>query len=435
MKITQTKIFAAVLQQLRSVALLVGSNAFATLTIAAGTLFVAQIVDPAEFGKYALAAQVAISIYPVLTFRYEHALPLLGNKKVANLYLAGCLLLLFITTLLFIIVGLIGLSIPSLAAHVPKGIIDLFPLVGLGAFTLALGSIFQSAALVRGALLHLAIARVLRAVAMASMQIGLALSFGANAAWLLIGEVSANLVHGSILVTAFGLGGVLATIRRPWSQFRRRLIVLGLRYKEFPLITLPHMMVHAGLGVLFATTLGALYGVAALGQYYLMRKLVFGVLGLFGTAFYQHSIAEASRAPRAKLFGVALQALVLMSSVAVVSVGVILLVGSELFILVVGDKWAEAGLMAAASAPLILLEPVTSTLAFLPIFLGLQRIAFVVAVVQGCIGIAAVGIASLLEWDVFNAILVSSLAMSSVMLSYVLWLLTRAQKAKAGLQT
>ena len=337
MKITQTKIFAAILQQLRSVALLVGSNAFATLTIAAGTLFVAQIVDPAEFGKYALAAQVAMSIYPALTLRYEHALPLIGKRHVASLYLAGCLLLLFITTLTFLILGVIGLSIPILSTHVPKGVVDLFPLVALGAFTLALGSIFQSAALARGALTKLAIARVLRAVVLVSMQIGLVLSLGASATWLLIGEVSANLVHGAILVTTFGLGGVLAAARRPWPQFRRRIIVLGLRYKEFPLITFPHIMVHAALGLLFAAILGAVYGAAALGQYYLMRKLVFGVLALFSLAFYQHAVAEAARVHRAKLFGVALQALVLMGGVAVVSVGVILLFGQELFVLSVGD--------------------------------------------------------------------------------------------------
>lgn len=426
--------FAAVLQQLRSVALLVGSNAFATLTIAAGTFVVAKIVDPAEFGKYGLAAQVAMSIYPALTLRYEHALPLIRKRHVASLYLAGCLLLLFISTLTFLILALIGLSIPILSAHIPKGVVDLFPLVALGAFTLALGSIFQSAALARGALTKLAIARVLRAVVLVSMQIGLVLSLGASATWLLIGEVSANLVHGAILVTTFGLGGVLASARRPWPQFRRRIIVLGLRYKEFPLITFPHMMVHAALGLLFAAILGAVYGAADLGQYYLMRKLVFGVLALFSLAFYQHAVAEAARVDRARLFGVALQALVLMGGVAVMSVGVILLFGQELFVLAVGDKWAEAGLMAAASAPLILLEPVTSAFAFLPVFLGLQRIAFAVAVVQGSVGIAAIGIASLLGWDVMNAILASSLAMSTVMLSYVLWLLVRAHRAKTGLE-
>jgi len=426
-------VFAAVFQQLKSVGLLVGSNAFATLTIAVGTFLIAKIVAPAEFGKYALAAQVAVSIYPVLTLRYEHALPLLGNRH-ASLYLAGCLLLLFTTTLLFLTLGLIVLTIPALAAYLPKDIIDLIPLVALGAFMLALSSIFQSAALVRGALSHLAIARVLRAIAMVSIQIGLVLSLGASATWLFIGEVSANLVHGSILASVFGLGGVLVSARRPWSQFRRRIIVFGLRYKEFPLVTLPHMMIHAALGVLFAIALGGLYGPAALGQYYLMRKLVFGVLALFGTAFYQHAIAEAARMPRTKLFGVALRVLVLMGGVGVASVGVILLVGPALFTLVVGDKWVEAGLMAAASAPLILLEPVTSALAFLPIFLGHQRIAFAVAVAQGSVGIAAIGIAGLLGWDVITAIVVSSLAVSTVMLSYVFWLLRRAQRVQAGLR-
>ncbi len=422
----------ATLRQSKSVAVLLGSNLTATLTIATGTFLVARIVTPAEFGKYALAAQFALSIYPVLTLRYEHALPLLGNRPVASLHLLGCFLLLFIATLLFLVIGWIGLSISALSVWLPRTIIDLFPLVGLAALTLALGSIFQSVALTRGAIWQLAIARVFRAVALVSMQVGLALSLGASAPWLLIGEVSANLVHGAILATALGLGGVLAAARRPWSQCMRRIVVLGVRYKEFPLITLPHIIVHSVLGLLFATTLGAVYGATALGQYYLMRKLVFGVLGLFNVAIHQHAIAEASRLPRAKLFEIALQALVLMGSVGVASAAAILLVGPELFVLAVGDKWTQAGSMAIASASLILLEPVTSTLAFLPIFLGLQHIAFAIAVLQGSIGIAAIGIAGWLGLDAISAIMGSSLAMSAVMLCYVFWLLMRAHKAKGG---
>lgn len=419
-------------QKFKSIALLLGSNVFATLTLAAGTFFIAKIISPEEFGRYSLAAQVAVSIYPVLTLRYEHALPLMGKRHITTLYIAGCLLLLFISTLLLLTLGVIGISIPTLSAYLPKDIVNLAPLVGLVAFTLALSSIYQSAALAKGALSHLAIARIIRAVTMVTIQILLALSLGASATWLLIGEISANFVQFAILATAFGLSGVLASYDFSSPRFWQRLIVLGRRYKEFPLFTLPHTISHSILGLLFATILGTLYGAAALGQYYLMRKLVFGVLALFSMAIYQHAIAEAAHLPTAKLFRVAMHALVMMGSAGVVSAGVILVVGPDLFALAVGDKWIEAGFMAIASVPLILLEPLTSILAFLPVFLGHQRIAFAVAVVQGSVGIAAIGIAGWLGWDVIMAIAASSMAMSSVMLAFILWLLMRAQKAKSG---
>lgn len=424
------KVFAADLQKLKPVLLLLGSNAFATLALALGTFLVARILSPAEFGKYSLAAQIAVSIYPLLTLRYEHALPLLGKRRISNLLLTGCLLLLPVTTIILFTLGLIGVAIPATSAYFPSEIIDLLPLVALGALSLAMSSIFQSSALAHGTLKRLAVARVLRATALVAMQIGLALSLGASATWVFIGEVSANLVHAVILASAFGLGGVLVTARRPWPQLRKRLWVLAKRYKEFPLITLPHTFTHSALGLIFASTLGAVYGAAALGQYYLMRKLVFGVLAIFNMALYQHAVAEAARVPQSRLFGVALRALILMGSMAVTSAGVIALVGPDLFELAVGDKWVEAGLMAVASTSLIILEPLTMTMAFLPVFLRLQHIAFAVAVVQGCVGIVAIGTAGWLGWDVINATMASSLAASAVMLIYTLWLLARAKKAK-----
>lgn len=419
-----------VLLRLKPVLLLLGSNAFATLILALGTFFIARISTPAEFGKYSLAAQIAVSVYPLLTLRYEHALPLLGKRRNSGLLLTGCLLLLPVTTLLLFTLGLIGISLPAISAYIPNDVIDLLPLVALGAFALALSSIFQSAALANGTLKRLAIARVLRAVAMVAMQIGLALSLGASATWLFIGEVSANLIHAVILASAFGLGGVLVTVRRPWPQLWRRLLVLGKRYKEFPLITLPHTFTHSALGLIFASTLGAVYGAAALGQYYLMRKLVFGVLAVFNMAIYQHAVAEAARVQQSELFGVALRALALMGSVAVITASVIALVGPDLFELAVGKKWVDASFMAVAAISLIILEPVTMTMAFLPVFLRIQHIAFAVAIVQGVAGIVAIGISGWLGWDVINAIVASSLAVSIVMLSYILWLLVRAKQAK-----
>lgn len=423
-------VLPSMLLRLKPVLLLLGSNAFATLLLALGTFLVARIATSAEFGKYSLAAQIAVSVYPLLTLRYEHALPLLGKRRNSGLLLTGCLLLLPITTLLIFTLGLIGISVPAISAYIPNDVTELFPLVALGAFALALSSIFQSAALANGTLTRLATARVIRAVAMVAMQIGLALSLGASATWLFIGEVSANLVHAVILASAFGLGGVFLTVRRPRPHLWRRLLVLGKRYKEFPLITLPHAFAHSALGLIFASTLGAVYGSSALGQYYLMRKLVFGVLAIFNMAIYQHAVAEAARVPQSELFGVALRALALMGSVAAISAGVMALVGQDLFKLAVGDKWVEAALMAVAAISLIILEPVTSTMAFLPVFLRTQHIAFAVAIVQGCVGIVVIGTAGWLGWDVINAIVASSLAVSVVMLSYVVWLLVRAKKAK-----
>lgn len=421
------KAVTAVLQRFKPVFLLLGSNAFATITLSVGSFLIARIMVPAEYGWYSLAAQISVSAYPLLTLRFENSLPLLGAGRSSGLMLIGCLLLLPITFLIYSLVALICSYIPVISSYFPKELIELLPLVAFGALSLALSSVFQSAALARGILKRLAVSRVIRAIAMTAMQIGIAWSLGAGAKWVLIGEISANIVHGAILGSALSLGGVMSA-RRHFIDLWRRILVLLKRYKEFPLITLPHSFMHSGLGLIFTSTLGALYGAAALGQYYLMRKLIFGVIGVFNTAIYQHATAEAARMQQYDLYGVGQRALALMGSIAVLLTCVTILYGPSLFEIAIGNKWGDAGLMAVASAPLIIFEPITSTMSFLPIFLRLQHIAFFVAIVQGCVGIAALGISGLQGWSVITAITVSSLSVSVVMFSYIIWLLLQAKK-------
>jgi O-antigen/teichoic acid export membrane protein len=415
------------LERLRSIGMLLGSNVLATLIIAGATYLITQIVSPTEFGKYSLLAQSAMTIYPLLTLRYEQALPLVGNRSNANSLLALCLLLAVTFAALIVLVGSLGLHFAVIAARVPKDVVDQFPLVAIAAFALAVNGAFQSAELSRGTVSNLAVARVLRALAMAFLQIVFVVSIGARAIWLLLGEMSGNLVQAAFLTSALGLFAWSIPAKRFWPRILLRFRVLASRYRVFPIVTLPHMLIHGGLGLVFFSTLGVLYGAASLGLYYLMRKLIFGVLSLFSTAIYQHSIAEAARVPRRNLFRVAVQALVLTSAVTSVVAGLSFLFGPEVFKQILGAKWTDAGSFAAVSAPVILLEPVTSTFAFLPIFLNLQRTAFVVAVVQGLTSIGVLVLANRLGFSAAGAIGLASIAVSALMASYVVWLLLRSR--------
>jgi O-antigen/teichoic acid export membrane protein len=414
----------------RPIAILLGSNAVSATIIFGGSIVVSRIVAPAEFGKYSYAAQVAISIYPVLTLRYEQALPLVVNRRAAYSHLLlGTFVLLAISTIMLLLFGGFAASIlPVLGASPELG--KLFPLVIMMAFSLAAVGIFQSASLAHNDVMRMAIARVLRAIAMVALQVVFVLTIDASAARLMVADLTANLVQAAILGSGIGLLGTRALLASPWPRLWPRFSVLAKRQRAFPLFTLPHILIYAGLGLLFTTVLGQLYGAEALGQYYLMRKLVFGVLALFGTAIYQHSIAEAARVPRTQVYDVAIRALIMVGGVTAISASVIILIGPTLFVAAAGAKWAMAGRIARASASLILMETLTSAFAFVPVFLGLQRTAFAVALVQGSVGVATLALASRLGSDVISAITISSLATAAVMATYVLWLLQQARRLK-----
>ena len=372
----------------------------------------------------------AITIYPLLTLRYEHALPLVGDRRISTSLVVLCLLLAACIAATMWIAASAEIGNDWLAQSAPSELWNQFPLIVLAAAALALGSISQLATLAAGSISRLAISRIARAVSMVILQLAFVFALGASATSVLMGEILATLVGVACLVSAVGFSAVLDGSR--WIRLGRRLPVLAYKFREFPLITLPHILSHSALALAFAMLFGGMYGAAALGQYFLMRKLLFGALGLFSVAIYQHSVADAARVPKTRLFGIAVQAIALMGGVSVVMAGILLLAGPQLFEIMVGSQWAAAGVMATAAATLIVMEPITSTLAFLPVFLGHQRAAFAVAVAQGSVGLLALGIAGWLGLTAAGAIVLSSLAMSGIMLAYVSWLLRRAHAAAGG---
>jgi O-antigen/teichoic acid export membrane protein len=346
--------------------------------------------------------------------------------------LLGTLALAVLNTMLLILIGLIGRAVFPDILGLALPLQDMILLVALMALSLSLAGIFQSASLKRDNLSRMAVARVLRAVTMVGLQLLLVVAISGGATWLLFADLSATLIQAVLLAGGVGMAGVWGLLRRPPRQLFKRLLALAKRHKSFPLISLPHLLAHSGLGLLLTSALGAFYGTAALGQYYLMRKLIYGVLAMFGTAIYQQAIAESAQVQREEVYSIARRALILVGAVSSVSAVIIFFAGPQLFALAAGKEWVLAGQMAMATVPLILMEPITSTFAFVPVFLGLQQAALRVAVLQGSAGVGAIILAGSLEWCVLSALTVSSIAMSSVMAGYVWWLLHRAKRVAEG---
>ncbi|MFI8667206.1 lipopolysaccharide biosynthesis protein [Qipengyuania sp. NPDC077410] len=418
---------------MRKITVLLSSNAVAAALIAVGTLLLSRIVDPATFGSYSYAAQIAVAIYPVLTLRFEQALPLLGKCQTAMLQmLLGIVWLALLASLLFYLAGIVALYFLSTPFSLSAAQAQLFPIIVLTSLALALVSIYQSASLALGNLNGMAIARVMRAIALVGGQLSLAMLIGGGAVWLLVADLGASLLQALLLAYGVSAAALLQVLRRPIRRQLTHLWILARRHRVFPLITLPHLLVHSALVLLMTTTIGAFYGAAILGQYFLMRKLVFGILALFGTAVYQHAISEAASVGRSEVYLVAKRALIVIGTVTAISSLALLLVGEQLFLLAAGAEWALAGQMAIAILPVILMEPITSTFAFVPVFLGLQRTAFIAAIIQGAVGVGVMALAGAVGWGVLAALFATSLSMSFIMAAYVGWLVLQARRAARG---
>ena len=304
----------------------------------------------------------------------------------------------------------------------------LLPLIIISAFSLSVSSVFQSALLTQGTVFRLALSKTLRAMALVSFQIAFVLLISTSAIWLMMAEIFANFIQAALVGGGVMTISILPRVIKSPLRWLRRVLVLLRQHKVFPLITLPHMLTHATLTLLLASAIGFYFGADELGQYYLMRKLVFGFLAVFGIAASQHAISELSQLPRSEVYNVALRTLFMVCSVTAPAALVLSLFGPFIFTLLAGSEWAAAGHLAIASAPVILAEPITAAFAFVAVFLGYQRIAFAVAAAQGVAGLAAIALAGHQGLDVTSAVFFSSLVMATIMSSYVAWLLFEARR-------
>lgn len=386
-----------------------------------GVWLLGQLVSPDEFGRYSVAVAFALTVYPVLTLRLEQAVPIAVEEATARGITLVCFALSAgLLTLLYFFLSAIAAS-SLLAAYLPRiGSDLLLPTVAL-ALTLSLGQIVQSFALREGALHNLAMLRVLRAVALVGFQLLLVLTLGGSAGAMLGGEAAANALLAVILAARLECLPWLLDATA-WCKLPRQFGALLRRYREFPLVNLPHAVTHNALSTTYAALIGTLYGGAALGQYYMMNRVLFGAIGLISTALYQQGVAEAARREAGRLREV-FRYIFLSLLITTILVAIpVFLVGDNLFVFVLGESWAQAGELAGASVLRIVMEPIAAALAFAPVFLNKQRQAFAWAVVQNATGILLLMFVNRFGGNVEAAVGGSATGMAIVMMAYVAWL-------------
>lgn len=410
-------------KKFQSVLMLIGSNSFSALIIAVGTLIITRLLSPQQYGLYSYIAQLSVALYPLLTLRYEQALPLLGNRTIAKSWLVfGSLGLLLIITLLMAVVVA---TILFLVGDIELGGIltaSALPLVLFMSSTLAISAVFQFEAISENRLSMIALARVARAIILVVLQVAFVVVFDASALWLVFGESVSNISQAIILAGSRKLEPRRRVLRRSVRVAASQVLKLFSLYLVFPTVNLVHLLSHGALGIVFATVLGMMYGQDALGQYFLMRRLLFGVLSIFVTAVYQNAVAEASQSNEREVYSVAKRSFFPIGLVGMLTGLWVLFFSVQMFEIVAGPQWATAGVIAVASLPLIFFEPLTAVMHFVAVFLKKQKNAFLVSLFQGAVGVLALMIAAKADLSLFQAILASSAAMSTIMCSYIVYL-------------
>jgi O-antigen/teichoic acid export membrane protein len=177
-------------------------------------------------------------------------------------------------------------------------------------------------------------------------QVALAILTGGWLA-LVAGEFAGRIVNSLQLAR-----GLTTTILSPppWLRVWR---VLS-RYRHFPLVLMPAQMLDAVVGFGQTAAMGLLFGPAAMGQYFLMRRSIDLPVGfVFRTLsdlFYSHLADHARNAPERIRPFFTLTFLALLTGGCLVSWPLILF-GPQLFRWAFGAPWEQAGRLAAIMTP------------------------------------------------------------------------------------
>lgn len=407
--------------RLSAVSQLLSSNAVATALLFLGLYVLSQWMSPAEIGKYSLFSSIALAIYPAQVLRYDQAIPLANTDATAKVIVALCLLLTAGISLLM--VG--GLSLASGADGwlTSKVIREYLPLLALATAGLALANVAQMLALRVGALTTLASARVVRAVVFVTVQISLVALVSSNAISAIAGEISANWFQAALM--CYLLAPHLPDLRLLRSRgILRRFWTVAIAYRTFATVNLLHVLSYQGMVAGLGALLGTLYGAEVLGQFYLMRRMVMGSIGLLTTSLNQWGLSAASRfrGDPGQLLNISLYVAGVLGSATLAAALALLFLGPQIFTIAFGQQWALAGQLGAASFSLILLEPIASALSFVPVFLRRQTYGFAWALAQGTVPLGAILIAHATGADAVQAVLAFSVAESLIILAFLAWI-------------
>lgn len=315
-----------------------------------------RLYTPNDFGMLAVYAGLLGLVSVIASMRYELAIPLPNDDAEAANLVALCLVLVGVNTLIAGVLTVLlrepisnFLEVPQLAPYLW--------LLPLGVLAGGVYNVFNYWAVRTKCFGSIASTRITQSIAALFIQLG---AFKLGFVAMLIAQVAGQSV-GSIRLwrTALGSGEFNAV---SWSGIKQ----VARRYQHFPIFSTWEGLANtAGLQLpplLFAM----LFGPAAAGLYTLANRILSLPLSLIGSAIGQVFFSNAAEAHRnGRLGPLVAQLHAKLAHIGLPPAMLIVLVGPDLFTLVFGKEWRQAGEFSRWMAPWLYFVFVASPLSTL----------------------------------------------------------------------
>lgn len=303
---------------------------------------ITRVYSPEEYGVLTLYASV-LSVFAISSLKYEIAIPISRNEKIAiNVLLLSILILSGFVIVLTIALYLFGSFILN---YFNYGLLnDFIILIPIGVFLSGLYRIFRQWALRVKDFNSISITTFTQSLLGNVLKVILGL-FGMGSFGLILGQIigqSAGLTRLS--------KPVLSKKKTLFEYIKIRKIIWCIkRYKDFPIYNTSIDFLST-FGKQFPTIfIATFFGSQVVGLYGLAYTIVRLPMRLIGTAigdvFYAEAASIGRKNPK-KLKQLSNKLILRLSLIGIIPIITILLFGPELFQIVFGNLWYEAGIYA-----------------------------------------------------------------------------------------
>jgi len=339
----------------RSVSVLVGGTAAGQIIVVAASPILTRLYSPEDFGLLAVYAGLLGILGVIASLRYQLAIPLPeSDEEAASVAALSLLVVLGMTAVSALIVGLWGTPITT-ALNTPA-LEPYLWLLPLGLLLTGTYQVFSYWAIRTRAFTAIARTKLTQAISSVGIQFG-AYTLGPLA--LLLGQVTGQAAG------TFSLG--LLAVRRKWAAFRQVRFAdirwAAARYRRFPIYSSWGGFFNKAGTELPAILFAALFSPAAAGIYILAHRVLAMPMRLLGTAIADVFFSSASEAYRKGQLAPLVSGIhSKLAHIAMPPAFILLVAGPDLFAVVFGADWRQAGQFAQWMAPWLYLAFVSAPL-------------------------------------------------------------------------
>lgn len=369
-----------------------------------------RIYSPEHFGALSVFTAILLILSPLMTLRYELAVPLPGKDGAAMtlMALSGTLLL-----LMTVVLGtLIWLAGPFLLSWTSMEAITRYRgLLVLALFLAGLYEVLQIWAVRRRAYPVIARTQLQQSLVGAVAKIGMGVA-GWTSAGLLAGHVTGAAAGMMALGRAFH-----RDVRRFWRHVTpRRGLTMLRRYSAFPVYRLPAQLLQIVSSQSPLLLTAAIYDAGTTGQLGLALMtlaLPMTLLGHTTSKAYYAEIASLGRKRPEQIRAVTHAVIKRLLVFSIAPALLLLAFGEGLFALAFGVQWVLAGELAAILAIYLLFQFIHAPASHLLSLFERQRLLLLLNVQRTVLTIACFSAAYLLELPITSVILLYSVTLAA----------------------